>query len=1187
MVRPVRPTSKVPSLDERFEFVGDALAPGDRSALKSALFAVEDRQTGASRCLKLWQKTGTAADEDLRQLWRHEMRQVQRVMAYAGARDVIVDVLEFVEDADNFGVVLERTTAPLAVRKRRAGPNHWLKNLSASRARTLLWRNMRRVAAALGIIHAQGLVHGRLTTDAIMTDAADEPDFQLGGFEWSIWVGADSDRSHAAVSTDATTHRSLAYSFAEDWRAFGAVIVDILHVKLLPSGDLRSAGPENVPIVLNVSERALIKRLIQPTRLDYLDASSITRSIDDIIASIAQATAVRPGTFILGFPPTEELGGAIYAASGGAIPIDEFRQQLNWIQADLDTGATLIVPRRFDPATVTMRLVTEASVYRLRPFRKDGVAQWDIAVCSGVEPRSQGRWGASNDHSIAQPIAAVGVPRDAEELRARLGPDALDWSAFITPEADEASGADTRIRRGLFLVQVIEAVIKALDIFPVEVIDTSRRHGRRYVVLRAEPGNDRDRFARRIGLSETAAALRRLFEDDARDSDAAWRVSQAPSLGASQEFDVTAIFVDLVEVNGRSGYMFEVDEELPHGGLYFLRAERDTGTERVIGRRLANIKALDTRLDLAEMLDDPWRVRRSSREAIDEHDENDREFGDLDPSKRKALVGLWSTLPAYFVVGPPGVGKTRLATETVRRRFKHDRSTRMLVSAQGHDALDHLQDKITAVLKENDLSDVIVVRSTTPDRRQTSDEEVHLLAREYLDQLADAPALQDAPASMRERVLALLQAARQTARDRVSREERSGLHAVSSLLLDGANIVISTTNSPDIERLVEAREQFDWVVVEEAAKATGPELVGALMLSGRRLLIGDHHQLSPFGAERIDAVLKDHSLVREALTLAAQLTAPLFRENELDELNRATASDGQLQEVTSSAFRLLELFKSIVVADEKRLKENAAHRPVASTLTQQRRMDPAIARIISHAFYQDQLDTYEERAREATTKPPPVTTLGALTNSPVVVVDFRHVSSSGSGATLERGRPRWHNPAELQSVIDALRHLRARPGQSPTLAVLAPYKAQVDKLHDRIESLKGGELAHLADFRPVRPNSPFVGTVDSFQGSEADVVVVSLVRNNPRTGFGAVGFLRDERRMNVALSRAKSKLIIVGSLKFLEEAVRGVNPDEEKHALSFLTRVVDTIRALAKETRAPNDLPLASIIAPDLLRGRH
>jgi hypothetical protein len=68
----------VPSLDDRFTFLGDAVAPGSRVALKPALFEVEDRATGAVGSLKLWRKTGTPVDADLRGLWRHEMRQVQR-----------------------------------------------------------------------------------------------------------------------------------------------------------------------------------------------------------------------------------------------------------------------------------------------------------------------------------------------------------------------------------------------------------------------------------------------------------------------------------------------------------------------------------------------------------------------------------------------------------------------------------------------------------------------------------------------------------------------------------------------------------------------------------------------------------------------------------------------------------------------------------------------------------------------------------------------------------------------------------------------------------------------------------------------------------------------------------------------------------------------------------------------------
>ncbi len=72
-------------LDERFEFHGDAVVPGDHAVLRPALYEVDDRATGITRNVKLWRKTGTPVDEDLRELWLHEMRQIQRVMSYAGA----------------------------------------------------------------------------------------------------------------------------------------------------------------------------------------------------------------------------------------------------------------------------------------------------------------------------------------------------------------------------------------------------------------------------------------------------------------------------------------------------------------------------------------------------------------------------------------------------------------------------------------------------------------------------------------------------------------------------------------------------------------------------------------------------------------------------------------------------------------------------------------------------------------------------------------------------------------------------------------------------------------------------------------------------------------------------------------------------------------------------------------------
>ena len=248
-------------------------------------------------------------------------------------------------------------------------------------------------------------------------------------------------------------------------------------------------------------------------------------------------------------------------------------------------------------------------------------------------------------------------------------------------------------------------------------------------------------------------------------------------------------------------------------------------------------------------------------------------------------------------------------------------------------------------------------------------------------------------------------------------------------------------------------------------------------------------------------------------------------------------------------------------------------------------MDPAIAEVVSRAFYKESLTTEAKRALAAENEAAPFVQLGPLPKSPIVVVEFPHVSSTGRADAVEKKRPRWHNPSEVESVVDVLRLLRPQDQTTrPTLAILSPYNAQVDKLRQRIQSLRSGPLSHLNEFAPVLSNGGFVGTVDAFQGNEADVVVLSLVRNNAMTGGRALGFLRDRRRMNVAVSRAKWQLIIVGSLAFLQEAVRGVNPDDETHDLSFLTEMVTAIEGMKGRKRG--ETMLATEVAPAALRRR-
>jgi ATP-dependent RNA/DNA helicase IGHMBP2 len=99
-------------------------------------------------------------------------------------------------------------------------------------------------------------------------------------------------------------------------------------------------------------------------------------------------------------------------------------------------------------------------------------------------------------------------------------------------------------------------------------------------------------------------------------------------------------------------------------------------------------------------------------------------------------------------------------------------------------------------------------------------------------------------------------------------------------------------------------------------------------------------------------------------------------------------------------------------------------------------------------------------------------------------------------------------------VVEALVDVFGESGlRGSNLAVIAPYKAHVELLRDRIEDDKIE-----------------IDTVDGFQGREKEVVIISFVRSNPS---GAIGFLSDERRLNVSLTRARRKLILVGDVSTL------------------------------------------------------
>ena len=114
------------------------------------------------------------------------------------------------------------------------------------------------------------------------------------------------------------------------------------------------------------------------------------------------------------------------------------------------------------------------------------------------------------------------------------------------------------------------------------------------------------------------------------------------------------------------------------------------------------------------------------------------------------------------------------------------------------------------------------------------------------------------------------------------------------------------------------------------------------------------------------------------------------------------------------------------------------------------------------------------------------------------------------------------NKREATLTLEELQRYFTKIGKTRILeeridvGVISPYRAQVQYLRQLIKKQEF--------FKPYRKLIT-VNTVDGFQGQERDVIVISLVRSNDE---GQIGFLRDLRRMNVAITRARMKLIILG-----------------------------------------------------------
>lgn len=570
---------------------------------------------------------------------------------------------------------------------------------------------------------------------------------------------------------------------------------------------------------------------------------------------------------------------------------------------------------------------------------------------------------------------------------------------------------------------------------------------------------------------------------------------------------------------------------------------------------------------------------------VDDVEPTDPEF---DAEKLKILKKALGVQDLFAVEGPPGTGKTKLITEIVVQWIKRNPGHRILLSSQTHIALDNVLERVAELNPNLDM-----IRIGRVDEPKISPEskkllldirverwiaEVRVAAEADMNRWAEERGVDRGTVAVGMKVERLLQIRRQQHEiGRAIEELRSEQDVVRAELgeevpeIDEHEAEEETTQlDSEIGELQRALQKLNQ---EERAQLKAMEEMGGDAAELARSTDGDEladwavHLLQ--GSEVVRACRDRLALLEEwqlrvgrssdfnaAMLSSAQIIAGTcvgiagVRGMEdvaydlciIDEASKATATETLIPMARSRKWIVVgdpkqlppffeELSEDLLDAfDEEEVKQTLLDRFIdekaglpegcRDDLRNQYRMVEAIGDLVSHCFYDDRLVS-------------PIKSHDLkLGNVVPKAVTWYSTHALGQSAEQRIGNT-FRNPIEVREVRKLLGKLQflskaQKRRRRLSVAVISGYTAQVDAL---------GEMASqgIAEWPDLEVTC---NSVDAFQGRQADICIYSVVRSNQGN---RLGFLKEKPRLNVALSRGKSALLIVGDQVFCRSA-RGQNP---------------------------------------------
>eukprot|EP01041_Mallomonas_annulata_P003657 gene3657-7285_t len=502
------------------------------------------------------------------------------------------------------------------------------------------------------------------------------------------------------------------------------------------------------------------------------------------------------------------------------------------------------------------------------------------------------------------------------------------------------------------------------------------------------------------------------------------------------------------------------------------------------------------------------------------------EFQRMNIDQRSAVLRLLSAKDYLLLRGMPGTGKTSTLALAIRCLLAQ--GNKVLVTAYTHSAVDHLLLK----LKEAGVSEATALRLGSP-------VSVHPALHGYL-----ANDKVDTLASYAHRI--------------------AGIRLVVCTALAAAKSILVTKMS------------FDWCVVDEAGQISQPAALAPVMAARKFVLVGDDYQLPPLVlSSEAEAKGMGVSLFKRLAEAHPQAVANLTYQYRMNQdvlvLCNTLIYDHRLRcatpAVAQSRLKLPNIqnlpipivnnssINSSINSSNTHNNDNIFQTNASIPCSISSRNDWLYCCIHPSAsvvfINTDSIDASRNSKnvmegqtggggsllREAHNHHPPSHSGGSTmsrSSSEGSKKDRRRSSGGGNGGSGS-GQGSLSNTVEVELVrliVSALRHSGL---SASSLGVLSPYRGQVAAVQQCMTQLEGdGNATATTTGESWKAKDVLVSTVDRFQGKDVEALIISTVRSGTDASVGDL--LRDWRRINVAVTRARSKLIIIGSLSVLESA---------------------------------------------------